>query len=86
MREFLNLRKLVDVAYFKLDQMQKEAQAIKEPVTALPSSYNTLFWELNSRLHYFADAMETIQKYCELNHTSSRIIKLGEEDSLRKVE
>ena len=53
----------------------------------MPSNYNTLSWELNSRPpHSFADAVETIQKYCELNHTSSRINRLGEEeDPLRKI-
>ena len=29
--------------------------------------------------------METIKNYCELNHTSSRINRLGEEDPLRKI-
>lgn len=82
----VHVRKLVDVAYPELDQNQKEARAIKELVTALPSNYNTLSWELNSRPpHSFADAVETIKNYCELNHTSSRINRLGEEDPLRKI-
>ena len=55
-------------------------------MTAFFSNYNTLSWELNSRPpHSFADAVETIQRYCELYHTSSCINRLEEEYLLRNI-
>ena len=77
----------MNAAYPELDTRQRECQAIKELVSALPASQNTLIWELNNRPPpSFSDAVETIQRYCELNTSSSRINRISEEDDpLKKL-
>jgi len=80
------VRRLVNTAFAELDEDQREQRAIKELTNALPSSCNTLIWELRNRTPgTYEDVIDMVQSFNEMTVTPKvNKVETEEVSSLRK--